>query len=584
MEHVNTWLDDFDNFTPQSKPHQYVTNVLRDLTDQRLTHLQTDSNWELLLKRLAQHENPVIQFYGRRGLVFTGASESTDDSDKLLLQFRPILQDVSEYLAKPLSAYSFRIRIALYEFLYESFNRFSLTAGDPAHVEELESVCEKMLDRNELHVRLITEWARKSRNSDNNGVARGLAMVERAIQLSDTKQYQWIYNHDPAETALLLRKTKSALLSGGTNMGTDSVPWEFQTTPLKDLTSLNDYRSILCHPVVSDKTVHVVVQAPNQTHGRTDGQQLRIASIPLSGATEDLTDAVDIDFNMNGSYSLTQLVTDSCLHKERLYVSTRTGIVEFNLQTKQAKMIPASASLPTAAVLSVKSLGDRIFAGLEGGYLVSFEPGEKMCVVHISSRRKNKRTALDDREAFRITDLVPDEQNGRLFLQCETKTENNPTTEIWEYRPDTEACRRLAQQKTNPLFLSQASQGKILINTRYWMQLIDLSTDLLMEQRLTASRIPVSGVYLKNPVVCDGRIWSASGQSPTGSLTTCSLSGGDEHVLPVALPPLSTAEIYTGWYAAPVDNKRLLLSNYHRLWLVTPQKVKNAQPRLQSVP
>ncbi|MGB4709705.1 MAG: CsgG/HfaB family protein [Fuerstiella sp.] len=581
VEQVNTWLDDFDNFTPQSKPHRYVTNVLRDLTDQRLTHIDVNSNWDSLLKRLAQHENPVIQFYGRRGLMFAGASESTDDSEKLLLQFRPILQDVSEYLAKPLSAYSFRIRIALYEFLYESFNRFSLT---PAHVEELESVCEKMLDRNELHVRLIAEWARKSQNSDNNGVARGLAMVERAIQLSDTKQYQWIDNHDPAETASLLRKTKSALLPGRTNMGTDSVTWEFQTTPLKDLTSLNDYRSILCHPVVSDETVHVVVQAPSQTHRRTDGQQLRIASIPLSGATEDLTDAVDIDFNMNGSYSLTQLVTDSCLHKERLYVSTRTGIVEFNLQTKQARMIPASASLPTAGVLSVKSLGDRIFAGLEGGYLVSFKPNSRTCVVHVSSRRKNKRTALDDREAFRITNLAPDKRNGRLFLQCETKTENNLTTEIWEYRPDTEACRRLVQNERNPLFLSQASQGKILINTRYWMQVIDLSTDLLVEQRLTASRIPVNAVYLRNPVVCDGRIWSINGQSPTGSLTSCSLSGGDEHVVPFNFPPLSRAEFNAGWYAAPVDNKRFLLSNHHRLWLVTPDKLKDAQPKLRQRP
>lgn len=45
----------------------------------------------------------------------------------------------------------------------------------------------------------------------------------------------------------------------------------------------------------------------------------------------------------------------------------------------------------------------------------------------------------------------------------------------------------------------------------------------------------------------------------------------DEQILAVDLPTLDKDEIYAGWYVAPLDSKRFLWSNHHRLWLVTPE-------------
>jgi hypothetical protein len=186
-----------------------------------------------------------------------------------------------------------------------------------------------------------------------------------------------------------------------------------QTKSLLELVNACWQDALLTHPLVRNDTVYAVILRKNVSRGN---RKLNIASVPLAGGPATFLDSIDIVATAVSSSELGRIVTGSCFHDRRLYVATRAGIVEFDLQTNAARMVPATMSFPTQLAQSVTSFAGRLFAGLEGGYLVSFAPEDDACQMLVSRRRKQTQSPLDDREAFDPPNLIPDPERERLLL------------------------------------------------------------------------------------------------------------------------------------------------------------------------
>jgi len=468
---------------------------------------------------------------------------------------------------KPLSP----TRLALYDFLHQSLIDLSLRDGTPELVAELRDICEPMLARRELHVRLVENWARSNCKFDLDGVHVGLAVIDKALALFQSSQYILVDSIDSQSIRPQLVTWRADLLARWPELRKDEGPWHVQTKSLLDLAKAREQDALLTHTLVRDDTVYAIILSRDVSRGNPKTSNLKVASVSLAGGPPTFLDSIDIAATAGGSHEFGRVVTGRCLHDRRLYVATRGGIVEFDLRTHAARMVPASASFPTQVAQSITSFAGRLFAGLEGGYLVSFAPDDNVCQVLASSRRKPTQSPLDDREAFDLPNLFADPERERILLRVTYGNVHGGKGEIWEYRPGTEQYRRVLEFIHSPGSVSNVQQGRMIVsNGPYVSVALDLATD----RPSSASSLP-NGLRVPpcvaESVQCAGRIWTTQSQSLTGKLGTVAVDKADEQVVLVDLPPLDKSEIYAGWYVAPVDNARFLWSNHHRLWLVSPQ-------------
>lgn len=570
-EFVNGWLEEFDHLPLGNRPHQSVGNALNDVTGHIALRPEYGSHLKPLLDRLARHPDPVIQVHGRRGLLFASWTVRPALESDVVLQFRPICQDVIQRLAQPDENTRSPTRLALYDFLNQSFIYLSLRDGSPELVAELRDICEPMLARRELHVRLVENWARSNSKCDLDGARVGLAVIDKALELCQSSRYILVGSVDSQLIRPQLVKWRADLLARWPELRKDEGPWHVQTKALLDLAKVREQDALLTHPLVRNDTVYAVILSRSASRGNPDALNVKVVSVPLAGGPPTFLDSIDITATAGGSYEFGRVVTGRCLHDQRLYVATRGGIVEFDLQTNASRMVPASPSFPTQVAQSVASFADRLFAGLEGGYLVSFSPDDDACQMLASSRRKQPQSPLDDREAFDLPNLFADPERERILLHVTNGNVHGGKGEIWEYRPGADQYRRVVEFSHSPGSVSNVQQGRMIVSNGPF---VSLALDLATDRRSPASSLPHglrATPCLAQSVQCAGRIWTTQGQSLTGKLGTVAVDKADEQVVLVDLPPLDKSEIYAGWYVAPVDDHRFLWSNHHRLWLVTPQ-------------
>lgn len=589
-EFVSGWLDDFDRLPPHMRPQESIRNALGDVTGHIALRPDYARHLTMLLDRLAEHPEPLVQLHGRRGRLFASWSARPARESDMILPFRPIRQDVMRRLSAAGEKSDLPTRFALYEFLYQSLICLSLQDGSAEFVTELREICEPMVSRGELHPQLIEEWARGSRKLDRDAARVGLAIIDSALEVSQSPRYVLLNHAPPQSVRPQLQKTRSDLLAHWPELQAGNTSWRIRTKTLLELAPGRWQSSLLTRPLVRGDTVFAVVLNKDVSRGTPRTLNLKLASVPLAGGPVTFLDAIDIETTAGGSDDLKRVVAAACLHDQRLYVATRAGIVEFHLQTKAARLVPASKSFPTQSAQSIASFDGHLYAGLEGGYLVSFQPDEDSCQILVSSRRKQSHSPLDDREAFDLPNLIPDPERKRLLLHLTTGNVNKGAGEIWEFRSGGSQYRRLLQFTHFPGSVSTIQQGRLIISNGPWFVSLDLATDkpftasnFPLGPDLNPKRQPLHRTFLADSVYCAGYLWSCPGQSLTGKLAVVSIDAADEQVVLVDLPTLDKDEIYAGWYVAPVDDQRFLWSNHHRLWLVAPEPAQGDSRALGKV-
>jgi len=580
IEFVNDWLDVFDRLPEAQRPYEFIRGALAKVTTARGRGPEFASRMAPLMERLIQHPNPVIQSYGRRGRLFMTLSDRDTIRQEGVRHFRPIREDVTNLLAQPSEESNTLIRRALYGFLQETYFYLRPNPATAASVSEHREICEAMLGRRELHVRLLCG---QDHFADEETAAGQLKLVDRAIELSRLPQCQSMDGFDRQTARSGLEKSRFELLTHWPGLRSNASNWQVQTELLYQLPPRHWNRNILCHPLVQGDTVHVVVQNESQAQSTPDIQQLMIASLPLAGGPPKFSNPIDINSRVGSSFALTRVVTGSCLHEGKLFVATRAGIIEFDFNSGDARILPVTAALPSKIVQSIVSFDGRLFAGVEGGYLVSFRPDDDTCTILVSSRRSDVQSPLDNRSAFDLFDMIPDPLRERLLLQLTTGSYGKGTSELWELPRRSQKFNRLFDFQRYSDSVSNVHQGRMIISGGGWFVSLDLATD----EPFTVSRYPL-GPGLKvqpsssvtanvfRPVLSAGRMWSPTHQSLVGKLETVSMTGDDQQRLAVDLPKMSRPEVVAGWYVAAVDENRFLWSNHHRLWLVTPQSPETA--------
>ena len=155
------------------------------------------------------------------------------------------------------------------------------------------------------------------------------------------------------------------------------------------------------------------------------------------------------------------ILTDICFTKDKIYVATFAwGILAFDREGKGAGYsITTKLELPANKIQSCIAIDGKIYAGLEGGYLVEIDPQAQRFETLASSRRKEKLSPFDDGEAFRIPYFFADPHaiascsfftNGLTLstirripsLPCPQPTESGSTTIKPNDSPSTSICSR----------------------------------------------------------------------------------------------------------------------------------------------
>src|SRR5262249_47796332 len=138
------------------------------------------------------------------------------------------------------------------------------------------------------------------------------------------------------------------------------------------------------------------------------------------------------------NYVVELYLSSTCMADGQIYVGTRGhGVYAFDIKTKAARRVDHRAKLPSPSVDALAGLDGKVFAVLDGGYLVAFGSDSDTCDVLASSRRKDKQSPFDDAgEPFKVRLMFADPDRHRiLFIPAHIKSSSTMGHGIWEYNP-----------------------------------------------------------------------------------------------------------------------------------------------------
>ena len=590
-ELLNEWLSCFETLPDQQQPYVYINTVLRYVTSGEDFSPFDPVALEPFVVRLEHHSMPLFQLHGRRARLNHNWDRGTVTLTERVAGLRPLRVDVFTQLDRPENKSDSNVRRAYYAFLTDTYPQRWQFRESPEYEAECAAISEAMLARRELMPRLCLLGMTGSDKQEPDIARRALARIDAALTLVRSANVTLVDNSDIPSARKTLEAARSQFLVRHRGLVSDKDSLRVRTRLLLEypppggrpvLTTSLDLPRIHAPKVTGENAVGVVM---TMRAGSKAGQQvawLQGVLIPLDSGIPTMLGEVATSLRLISSGFIMTAVTASCVHDGRFYVVVGEELAEFDLKTPTARIVETSQKLPATKIQSLASFDGRLWLGMEGGYLISLAPRADDVRVLVSSRRKEKLSPLDDREAFATTGIVPDPGRERLlFLIRFIQDGKQEPGEFWEYRPKTQAFRRLLEfslSRQDHWAISAISEDRLVISSFIWMVTYDLTTDrpfvvgnYPLGPLLPLNRQQHIRQFLQQPVMCADRLWSAQGQSLEGKLTALRLDAGDDRVIPVDLPPLDKDEIYAGWYVAPIDNKRFLWSNHHRLWLVTPE-------------
>jgi hypothetical protein len=178
------------------------------------------------------------------------------------------------------------------------------------------------------------------------------------------------------------------------------------------------------------------------------------------------------------------VITGVCASDDNIFVGTRQdGIFVFPLNGGAAHHITTN-HLPSNWVRSVAWLDGKLYAGLgkDEGFLIAYDLAARVCSTLASSRRKEKRSPLDDAASpFIVRHLRSDRAKRRVIAEIiePTARGGKQLTGLWEINPQTERLNQILPLHTGAEWLSRVRDGDLLLFQRHPWSLIafDLRTD-----------------------------------------------------------------------------------------------------------
>lgn len=229
----------------------------------------------------------------------------------------------------------------------------------------------------------------------------------------------------------------------------------------------------IIHPLIREGSVWMI--GLGQAEGHKFMQLLRI---PLDGGPAQGFSRLPMSWDNNLSPPNCSSLSGGALAEDCYYLSTRSsGILAFPHDGRAAFSITDKDGLPTNHVDSIAYLDDHLYAGLgDGGYIIRFDPTNKECDVLASSRRKEKRSPLDDDLSWKAPCMCADAPRHRVVFLAGRGFGDH--TGIWQI----DAAGALTQlYKTSQIafgdWCSDVDGDHLIMSTNQWILDLDLTND-----------------------------------------------------------------------------------------------------------
>jgi hypothetical protein len=263
-----------------------------------------------------------------------------------------------------------------------------------------------------------------------------------------------------------------------------------------------------------------------------------------------------------------------------LYVATRTeGLYDFPLGGGPPRRIDDPKKMPAEGVEACALYDGRLYAALDGGYLVSLDPESGRFDVLASSRRREKVSPFDDGDAFTVPFLAADPERRRLiFLLHQGRTKPDALNGLWSLDPKTTTFKRLLETAgaEHPLLGGPITDGHLLFSSSDKAVDFDLTRDkyTLLWGWLDAygPALDPKNALCQEPyraagpmVYRDGWLWTWS------PFSRFSITGKKRELL---VAPQRKGDPTAGSAEAllPLGKDRMLYGSSGALWLVTLRK------------
>jgi hypothetical protein len=420
------------------------------------------------------------------------------------------------------------------------------------YIREMTALCDFMLDRRDLE-RDVLLWILPRPPAWGPTPTEGWRLLGKAVAVADGPRRD---EPETPELRTMLLQYRDALLKMEPKLAAadpklaalpfrdgEEPPWKARVLlRVKDVPSLKTLR----FPFLYRDKLYCL--------GVADGA-VQLVRIGRDGGGAELLSRCPLTFGRM-LHPERHALTSFCLGDGTVYVGTRwDGIIALPLSGEAGTKV--ALELPSTHVTAVAYLGERLFAHVEGGYLLEIDPRTRSVTTLASSRRKDRLTPFDDAEPFRVPFLAADPERGRLVFLCIQP--GSGTNGLWEYDLKAAKFKRLLEGRpggnrpSEPNLLRFGAgprDGKVLLSSFSATVEFDLATNKAELLRCAAVS-PVPSLPLKTarvqgkqsfgvPLLRQGDCLWATGQ-PVDRL---SLTGRLEHfrTLGPGIPRLWTPE------------------------------------------
>jgi hypothetical protein len=342
-------------------------------------------------------------------------------------------------------------------------------------------------------------------------------------------------------------------------------------------------------PIFKDGWIVSVGTDSNDFYVVLFGKRLQVVRVPMDGS-EPVTvgEALYKSHNNLGR----PFVTIPAIGDQAVFVGTDVGIFELPLNGGTGRHITTAEGLPTDHVSSLAWLDGKLYAGLAGGYLVSYDLQTSQCRVLASSQRRDARSGLDNvSPPTQIEFMMADPDRHRILFTVSLGLTFScaPQLGLWQIDTATGKLTQLVRLYAPPWWASLMGDGTMLIRIYggdteacggAWCGVVsyELATGHTRflsvcdeKQRPAGPGIPVAEGALRLPVpalpphiLVDGWMWFANGRVSTNATDLEHFPESEE----------TYGNLLDMWKSFHLlrDRGQMAIANPHGIWLLNLKK------------